>query len=112
MATKSRSAELAAKRRYWKKQIESWQESGLTQTEYCHRNNLKKHQLTYWKKKFITSESAVSFVQLQVNSNLQANELPTRSPLHLIIHDHYRIQIERGFDPIALQQLIFTLSRL
>ena len=46
----SRSEQLEQKRIYWKQHIDSWQETGLTQVEYCRRNNLKHHQMVYWKK--------------------------------------------------------------
>ena len=33
----SRAEQLEQKRSYWKQHIDSWQETGLTQTEYCRR---------------------------------------------------------------------------
>ena len=43
----SRAERLEQKLIYWKQHIDSWQESGLTEAEYCRRNNLKHHQLLY-----------------------------------------------------------------
>jgi hypothetical protein len=43
----SRAEQLEQKRTYWKHHIDSWQETGLTQAEYCQRNNLKHNQLVY-----------------------------------------------------------------
>jgi hypothetical protein len=33
-------------------------------------------------------------------------------PLRLVVGDDRRIEVERGFDPIALQQLVHTLERM
>ena len=35
----------------WKQRITEWQQSGLTQVDWCRKNNLKASQLTYWKKR-------------------------------------------------------------
>jgi hypothetical protein len=43
----SRAEQLEQKRTYWKQQIDSWQQTGLSQTEYCRRHDLKHHQLVY-----------------------------------------------------------------
>ena len=43
----SRAEQLEQKRSYWKQHIDSWQQMGLTQVEYCRQNNLKRHQLVY-----------------------------------------------------------------
>ena len=37
----SRAEQLEQKRIYWKQHIEHWQQTGLTQAEYCRRHNLK-----------------------------------------------------------------------
>ena len=58
----SRAEQLEQKRSYWKQHIDSWQETGLTQAEYCRRHNLKHHQLVYWKKRFSHTETGLSFV--------------------------------------------------
>ena len=43
----SRAEQLEQKRIYWKQHIDSWQETGLTQVEYCRQHDLKHHQLVY-----------------------------------------------------------------
>ena len=53
MANEERKSELEALRQYWKEQIESWQASGLSQSEFCQRHNLKLHRFVYWRKRFI-----------------------------------------------------------
>ncbi len=43
----SREQELTEKRRYWKRHIQSWRSSGLTQAEYQRQHNLPQWQFVY-----------------------------------------------------------------
>ena len=47
----SREEQLKRKRAYWKRQIESWQGSGMSQSNFCRKHNLKPYLFTYWKKR-------------------------------------------------------------
>ena len=108
----SRAEQLEQKRSYWKQQIEQWQQSGLSQAEYCRRNNLKHHQLVYWKKRFLKTETDVSFVPLKFEDLL---DLPARSEpasLTLVINNQFKIEIRAGFDRPLLRQLILALQGL
>jgi len=41
----------ADKSSYWHAHFESWENSGLSQAEYCRRHNLKYCLFHYWKRK-------------------------------------------------------------
>jgi hypothetical protein len=112
MINPSRAEQIAQKRRFWEQQIQRWRDSGLTQTEFCRLQNLKPHQLTYWKKRFHRTQAPVSLVELQLGSASQSHTCSSGSPLRLILDEQYRIDIDRGFDPVTLQQLVLTLSQL
>jgi len=112
MEALSRAEQLEQKRSYWKQHIDSWQQTGLTQVEYCRQHNLKHHQLVYWKKRFLKTETDVSFVPLKLEDLL---DLPTgqdQSSLTLAINNQFKIEIRAGFDPQLLRQLIFALRGL
>ena len=108
----SRAEQLEQKRTYWKQHIDNWQETGLTQAEYCRRNNLKHHQLVYWKKRFLKTATDVSFVPLKLEDLLDIPAQPDDSALFLVINNHFKIEIRCGFDVQLLRQLIFTLRGL
>ena len=112
MDKQSRSERLEQKRTYWKQQINSWQETGLSQAEYCRRNNLKHHQLVYWKKRFLSRATDVSFVGLRLGDLLDIPAQPTGAPLCVVIDDQFKIEIRAGFDGQLLRQLIFALRGL
>ena len=108
----SRAEQLEQKRTYWKQHIDSWQETGLSQTEYCRRQNLKHHQLVYWKKRFLKTETDVSFVPVKLQDLLDIPAQPNHASLCLVVNNHFRIEIRPGFDAQLLRQLIFALRGL
>jgi len=108
----SRTEELKQKRTYWKQHIDDWQQTGLTQTEYCRRHNLKHHQLVYWKKRFLKTETDVSFVSLKLDDLLDIPARPDHASLSLVIDNHFKIDIRAGFDARLLRQLIYALRGL
>ena len=108
----SRAEQLEQKRIYWKQHIASWQETGLTQAEYCRRNNLKHHQLVYWKKRFLKTETDVSFVPLKLEDLLDIPAQPDQASLWLVINEQFKIEIRAGFDALLLRQVIVALRGL
>ena len=108
----SRAEQIEQKRTYWKQHIDSWQETGLSQSEYCRRNNLKHHQLVYWKKRFLKTETGVSFVPVKIEDLLDMPTQPDRASLFLVINDLFKVEIRPGFDAQLLRQLIFALRGL
>ena len=107
--TISRAEQLEQKRIYWKEHIDHWQQTGLTQAEYCRRHDLKHHQLVYWKKRFIKSESDISFVPLKLDELLDIPAQPDDASLSLVIDSHFKIDIRAGFDASLLRKLILAL---
>ncbi len=108
----SRVEQLEQKRTYWKHHIDTWQETGLTQAEYCRRHNLKHHQLVYWKKRFLKTETDVSFVPLKLEDLLDIPARQDQASLTLVINNDLKIEIRAGFDAQLLRQLIYVLRRL
>ena len=53
----------------WKLKIQDWQNSGLTQTEWCHRNQIPHHRFLFWRKQFcdqkIPEKPSVKFIDLE-----------------------------------------------
>jgi hypothetical protein len=93
----SRAEQLEQKRSYWKQQIEQWQQTGLTQAEYCRRNNLKHHRLVYWKKRYLKTETDVSFAAVELEDIL---DIPART-------DHGSLTSEKHHGPHPDQRLLF-----
>ena len=108
----SRAEQLEQKRSYWKQQIEQWQQSGLSQAEYCRRNNLKHHQLVYWKRRCLKTETEVSFVPVQLEALLDIPAPADQASLTVIIDNPFKVEIAAGFDPQLLRQVVTALRGL
>jgi len=108
----SRAEQLEQKRTYWKQHIDSWQKTDLTQAEYCRHHNLKHHQLVYWKKCFLKTETDVCFVPLKLEDLLDMPARTDAASLFLVINHHFKIEIRAGFDAQLLRQLIIALRGL
>jgi len=108
----SRAEEQEQKRSYWKQQIEQWQQTGLSQAEYCRRNNLKHHQLAYWRKRCLKTESAVSFAAVHLEDLLDIPAPPNQSSLAVVIDNQFKVEIAAGFDPQLLRQVVTALRGL
>ncbi len=108
----SRAEQLEQKRSFWKQHLDSWKETGLTQAEYCRQHNLKHHQLVYWKKRFLKTETDVSFVPLKLEDLLDRSARQEPASLTLVINNQFKIEIRAGFDRQLLRQLILALRGL
>jgi hypothetical protein len=112
MDPKSRGEEPDQKRSYWKQHIDSWQNSGLTQAEYCRRLQLKEHQLTYWKKRFCQGEARTEFVPVPTAPLTTAKPPATEGKLRIILQNGLKVEVTSGFDPRLLCQVLVALREL
>jgi hypothetical protein len=92
--------------RYWKSNIERWAASGLTQTEYCRRNDLSKDRFTYRKRKFKRQNLPVEFIQLPMSANIH------RTGLKLNLGQGVQIEIPDGFTSETLERVLATLKSI
>ena len=76
---------------------------------------MKLHQFVYWRKKYHAAcmTTPVSLVRVDLPGQTFHRPVPPpASPLRLLVGAGRRIEVERGFDPVALKQLIQTLEGL
>lgn len=98
------------KRRRWKAHIESWQNSGLSQTAYCREQGLKLHQFIYWKNRVRHKDGDIAFVPLRIPQNLPAVVNPSK--IHLTTPNGYKLELSGTIDQIAVKQLLNTVRSL
>mgnify|MGYP002065810268 CR=1 FL=1 len=60
-------------------------------------------------KRFLKTETNVSFVPLKLEDLLDIPAPPESASLSLVINNHFKIEIRPGFDAQLLRQLIFAL---
>ena len=65
--------------------ISNWRVSGMSQTEYCRRNELKPYILTYWKKRIPVKSEEVGFIDIT----------PTQPPplIEVKLYEGFRFKI-------------------
>jgi hypothetical protein len=118
---------------YWASHLKHCQESGLTQAEYCRRNDLKYSVFHYWKRKLSKSGiigSSANLVQLDnnfdcLNHSLEKASVPGsaclsaeqsdggESPgLRLWVGSDYCIDVGDNFSSDALYRLLRLLRSL
>lgn len=54
------------KREYWAEQIRYWQESGLSQSDYCRQHDIRSSQWFYWRKRCRDTETGLTLVPLKL----------------------------------------------
>ena len=51
---------------YWRQQVDQWQASGLSQTQYCKTHQLTYHRFIYWRQKIESVEGSQAAVFFKV----------------------------------------------
>lgn len=96
------------KSEYWQQHIKGWKESGQARTAYCSQNNLRLTTFDYWRKKLRDPTGQVKFVQVPAPGRLSIDS----SGIRLIVNQQYLIEVENGFCPSTLSQLIKVVQEL
>ena len=83
----------------WQERINRYEQSGLSKSEYCRRNNLNVHQLVYWKKR-LKQLTGGSFVQVSGSSRAVEIHIGTR----------VKLVVEAGYNGQVVKSLVELLS--
>ena len=110
MQSDNRDKTPAGKRKFWEKQICLWQESGLSQSEYCRRHGIKSSQWFYWRRRCRDVESNLTLVPLKLPSlNLHANKMPA---VRVITPNGFTIELDVDVSVALLPQLIREVAAI
>jgi len=98
------SSSRVSKARFWEKHIAAWRRSDLSQAEYCRNNGLVKSRFWYWRKRFDRHGTEdITFVPVTVSPSRTSQSC---GAIRVITPNGYRIELENGFDPDGMRQLI------
>lgn len=101
------------KRKSWEKHIREWERSGLTQIEYCRRNNISDKCFYYWKKKFHSENKSVSFVQLPIPESFsELKNLNFNGSINILFSNDIKIELSDNFNPATLKKAVETLRSI
>lgn len=73
--SESKQITKTAKREYWRKHINNWLASGLSQTKYCHQENISFANFAWWRTRGLKDKSTakkISFVPAVVKETEHA----------------------------------------
>ena len=93
---------------YWRGVIAKHLASGLSAAAFCREQDLNIHQFRWWQrrlKKEHSQSSGVGFLQLVPFSKSQ------HSGIRIQIKNDVFIEVERGFDPLTLRDVIEAICR-
>lgn len=99
------------RQQFWEDHISRWNQSGLSQVEYCRLNKVGIKSFQYWRRK-AKHANTHTLVELPLAKTFPI-ALPASHPqLCLVINQQYRIEIGKGFDPEDLERLLGVLVRI
>lgn len=89
---------------FWTGHVAKWNDSGLSQAEYCRQNKLNPNLLSKWKQNLKDGEIK-DFVEIPVSA------IENESVIELVVRDIYKVQLKDGFDPNLLKKVIKVLEK-
>lgn len=96
----------------WRNHIQQWSESGLSQSAYCRKNNLRPNRFTYWKQKFKTQNLPAEIVELSTAQVTQMFTPPDQIGLKLNVGSDFQIEIPDHFNQATLAGVLQVLGTL
>lgn len=124
MAKENKRRSFPRKTAFWRKHVDTWRESRLSQAEYSRQAGVSVKGLGYWKRKFeregeqepkeATTAPAIVAVQLpQIKDSApESAVVPEHRSLFVHLQNGLRIEIPGDFTASVLEKLLKTLERL
>lgn len=95
---------------FWENHIHKWQQSNLSQAEYCRYNNLPIKTFGYRKRQITgVSKENHSFIPVTIQAE-PVRSFDPESPLRLLLQNGLKIEVAGDFNPRTLQKLIRTVE--
>ncbi len=108
-----KKSERIERRQYWEAQVQRWRASGLTQREFCKKEDLSIERFGAWKRRLDRENQGESEGLVAVPPKIVSSALFTVRPaLGLVVDERYRVEIPDAFSPSTLAAVLQVLSRL
>jgi hypothetical protein len=114
MATKSWQNRCGEKTKLWSAHIEAWQQSGVSQAEYCRKKGLNHHQFGYWKKKYTDKEKSAqcsAFVAIPIQHRTPSTSDQSDSGVTVKVSG-ITIQLTTRFSAAAFRRAVTVLQEV
>ena len=98
------------KREFWEEQIRFWQESGLSQKEYCKQHGIRQSQWYYWRRRCRGTETEPTLVPLKLPSLIgHTHGTPV---VRVITPNGFKIELDADAPITFLPRLIREVSAI
>jgi hypothetical protein len=111
MAKASRKQKKPRSAEFWRKHVDGWRASKLTQAEYCRRHKLSAGAFYHWKRRFLgQSEDACKTPDIVAIPVQQITVKEIQQPI-ILLASGYQIELAGDFCQGTLVKLLETLGR-
>jgi hypothetical protein len=100
------------RRRFWEKHIEKWKVAGVSQVQYCRQNEINIKSFQYWKRRIGRLGCIPTLVEVPLLKSAPVYPSSFSPQLCLVVDQHYRIEMAKGFDPGDLENVVRVLGRV
>ena len=98
-------------RKFWRRHVDAWRGSGLSQKAYCERHGLVYGTMNYWKRKLQSPElegSDQGLVELKTVG--EASGVGERPAIELVVTGRYLLRLWPGTRPEHLGEVLAVLE--
>jgi isopentenyl phosphate kinase len=97
----------ADKLTFWKRKLQEYRKSGLSRRAFSEQSGVTKSTMDYWFARIRKGQKEKGLVEVKPTSVLIQNP-----SLQVVVADKYRIEVQRGFDPILFAEVVKALESL
>src|SRR3972149_7304956 len=98
------------KNKFWQLHINAWQQSGISQADFCRRHGLNIKIFGYWKRTLCRRpDDGVSFVPVTIKPS-HISSVKSGSSLRVVTCNGLSIEVGDGFNPATLRMLLDTIG--
>lgn len=95
-------------REFWRRHVEAWRASGMTQGQYSRRHRLSKGSLGYWSSTLKRGKALRS--ELVAVGRTQLKEPKSSPPIELVVGRRYLLRLWAGTDGEHMRQVLSLLE--
>ena len=97
-------------REFWRRHVEAWRNSGLSQKEYCRRHRLLKGTLGYWSSTLGRENCSGSELVEVGLAAVEAKPAAPSRPIEVVVEGRYLMRLWPGTDRDHMQEVLSVLE--
>ncbi len=98
------------KQQFWKKHIASWEDSGLSQAEYCRKHGIPVKTFGYYKRRMAAADRPTKIIPVPQTVLPTESKSRTGTPIKLRVPGDFQIEIEPDFCQKTLKRLLEVVA--